>query len=197
MNRRTLNNDKLGVKDFITMAIMVVLIFVIYAVVGTPFGMTVLGNLFIHGVCAIPWGIIIMLLYTKVNKKGVALFTGLLIALLLLMVFWGISLFIAIGAVIAELVWNKLDRKKFATMMVCFDIQIVAWYLGLTVPLIFMKDIYLAANPGYAELFQGVYELAIGPLFYVGLASAIVGPIIGSCLGKVLLQKHFKKAGIV
>lgn len=197
MNVKTLNSEKLDVRDFITIAIMSVIVFVLYGIVGTPFGMTVVGNLIIHGVCAIPWGIVIMLLYTRVNKKNVVLFTGLLIALALMMIFWGVSLFIALGAVIAEIVWRKLDRKKFTTMMICFDIQIVFWYLGLTIPLILMKDIYLSSTPGYTELYSKFYELIVGPLFFVGLAAAITGPIIGSYLGKLILKKHFKKAGIV
>ena len=69
-----------------------------------------------------------------------------------LMSFWGVALVIAVGAVIAELFWRTLDRHKFSTMLLCFTVQVVFLYLGMTIPLIFMKDMYLAAVSAYADL---------------------------------------------
>lgn len=190
-------SEKMNVRDYITTAIMFVLLFLVFSVVGTPVGMTVIGNLFVFAVCALLWGTIYLLLYSKVNKKGVVLLFSLILAVLMLMNFWGISLFIAIGGVLAEIVWRKLDRRKFSTMLLCFTIQIVFWYLGMTLPLIFLKDLYLAAVPAYAELYSAVFELVVGPMFFVGLAATMIGCIIGAYLGKLLLKKHFQKAGIV
>ncbi|MCR5482431.1 MAG: MptD family putative ECF transporter S component [Clostridia bacterium] len=191
------NSEKLNVRDYITTAICFVLLYVVFAVVGTPVGMSVVGNLFIFAVCAILWGTIYMLLFTKVNKKGVALLFGLILAVLQLMNFWAIALVLAIGAVVSELVWRKLDRHKFSTMLICFTIQIVFWYLAQALPLIFLKDMYLAAVPAYAELYSSVYELYVGPMFFVGFLATVIGCIAGGFIGKLLLKKHFEKAGIV
>lgn len=191
------NSEKLNVRDYITTAICFVLLYVVFAVVGTPIGMSVVGNLFIFAVCAILWGTIYMLLFTKVNKKGVALLFGLILAVLQLMNFWAIALVLAIGAVVSELVWRKLDRHKFSTMLICFTIQIVFWYLAQALPLIFLKDMYLAAVPAYAELYSSVYELYVGPMFFVGFLATVIGCIAGGFIGKLLLKKHFEKAGIV
>ena len=191
------NSEKLNVRDYITTAICFVLLYVVFAVIGTPVGMSVVGNLFIFAVCALLWGTIYMLLFTKVNKKGVALLFGLILAVLQLMNFWAIALVLAIGAVVSELVWRKLDRHKFSTMLICFTIQIVFWYLAQALPLIFLKDMYLAAVPAYAELYSSVYELYVGPMFFVGFLATVVGCIAGGFIGKLLLKKHFEKAGIV
>lgn len=191
------NSEKMNVRDYITTAICFVLLYIIFAVIGTPIGMTVIGNLFIFAVCALFWGTIYMLLYSKVNKKGVVLLFSLILAVMMLMNFWVISLVIALGGIVAEIVWRKLDRRKFSTMLICFTIQIVAWYLAQAVPLILLKDMYLAAIPAYAELYSGVYELLVGPMFFVGLAATVAGCIAGGFIGRFLLKKHFQKAGIV
>ena len=195
--RRTKNNEKMNVRDYITAAIMYVLMFLVYAGVGAPIGMTVAGSLFVFAACAVVWGTIFILLFTKVNKKGVVLLFGLIWAAMQLMSFWGVAIVIAIGAVIAELVWDKLDRRKFSTMLLCFTVQVIFLYLGMTLPLIFMKDMYLAAVSAYADLYSTVFDMLIGPMFFVGLAATVVGCIVGAFLGKLLLKKHFEKAGIV
>ena len=195
--RRTKNNEKMNVRDYITAAIMYVLMFLVYAGVGAPIGMTVAGSLFVFAACAVVWGTIFILLFTKVNKKGVVLLFGLMWAAMQLMSFWGVAIVIAIGAVIAELLWDKLDRRKFSTMLLCFTVQVIFLYLGMTLPLIFMKDMYLAAVSAYADLYSTVFDMLIGPMFFVGLAATVVGCIVGAFLGKLLLKKHFEKAGIV
>ena len=195
--RRTKNNEKMNVRDYITAAIMYVLMFLVYAGVGAPLGMTAAGSLFVFAACAVVWGTIFMLLFTKVNKKGVVLLFGLIWAAMQLMSFWGVAIVIAIGAVIAELLWDKLDRRKFSTMLLCFTVQVIFLYLGMTLPLIFMKDMYLAAVSAYADLYSTVFNMLIGPMFFVGLAATVVGCIVGAFLGKLLLKKHFEKAGIV
>lgn len=195
--RRTKNNEKMNVRDYITAAIMYVLMFLVYAGVGAPIGMTVAGSLFVFAACAVVWGTIFILLFTKVNKRGVVLLFGLIWAAMQLMSFWGVAIVIAIDAVIAELLWDKLDRRKFSTMLLCFTVQVIFLYLGMTLPLIFMKDMYLAAVSAYADLYSTVFDMLIGPMFFVGLAATVVGCIVGAFLGKLLLKKHFEKAGIV
>lgn len=168
--RRTKNNEKMNVRDYITAAIMYVLMFLVYAGVGAPIGMTVAGSLFVFAACAVVWGTIFMLLFTKVNKKGVVLLFGLIWAAMQLMSFWGVAIVIAIGAVIAELLWDKLDRRKFSTMLLCFTVQVIFLYLGMTLPLIFMKDMYLAAVSAYADLYSTVFNMLIGPMFFCGIS---------------------------
>ena len=168
--KRTKNNEKMNVRDYITAAIMYVLMFLVYAGVGAPIGMTVAGSLFVFAACAVVWGTIFMLLFTKVNKKGVVLLFGLIWAAMQLMSFWGVAIVIAIGAVIAELLWDKLDRRKFSTMLLCFTVQVIFLYLGMTLPLIFMKDMYLAAVSAYADLYSTVFNMLIGPMFFCGIS---------------------------
>ena len=191
------NSEKMNVRDYITAAIMYVIMFIVYAAVGSPIGMTVAGSIFVFAACALVWGTIFMLLFTKVNKKGVVLLFGLIWAAMQLMSFWGVAVVIAIGAIVSEILWRKMNRRKFSTMLICFTVQVVFLYLGMTLPLIFMKDMYLASVSSYAELYSTVFDMIVGPFFFVGLAATIIGCIIGAFLGKALLKKHFQKAGII
>lgn len=195
--KREKNSQRMNVRDYITTAIMLVLLFIVYIVVGAPVGLSVAGCLFIFAVCSILWGTIYLLLFTKVNKKGVPLLFGSILAVIMFLNFWAVAIPLELGAVIAEIVWRKADRRKFSTMLACFTIQTVFGYLGMTLPLIFLKELYLAAIPAYAELYGAVFNLVIGPMFFVALAATVVGCVAGGFLGKVLLKKHFLKAGIV
>ena len=62
--------EKLNVRDFVTIAILTVVELAVYFVIGMPLGSTPLSWIFCLGIQALPLGIVFMLMYTKVNKKG-------------------------------------------------------------------------------------------------------------------------------
>lgn len=109
--------EKLNVRDFVTIAILTVVELAVYFVIGMPLGSTPLSWIFCLGIQALPLGIVFMLMYTKVNKKGTVLISGLLLAALLLMNLWMVSLCVAAAAIIGEIIWEKCDRKKFSTKL--------------------------------------------------------------------------------
>ncbi len=191
------NKEKINVRDIITLAISYVVMFVIYAVVGVPLSASVYGHLFILSISALIWGSIFIFLYTRINKNGVCLSIGILMALSNLINFWAISLVIFIGAIIAEMLWRKLDKKKFSTMLICFTVQIVSWFAGMVLPLIIMTDTYVNTFVGYEEIYMGMADMIMGPMLIVYLVATIVGCIVGLFIGKAVMKKHFIKAGIV
>ncbi|MCG8689397.1 MAG: MptD family putative ECF transporter S component [Desulfobacterales bacterium] len=191
--------EKLTVRDYVTIALFVVLVFVIYSAIGMPIGLLfpVYGGIFMQATCALFWGTIFILLYTKVNKKWVVLIFSIIQALILMMTAWMVSILIVAGGIIAEIVWQKLDRKKFRTMATCFTIQITAWFLAIYTPLLLFADISLYLKESYIEMYANIKAVLAGPLFLVAVAATIVCSIIGAFIGKALLKKHFKKAGVV
>ncbi len=191
------NKEKINVRDIITIAISYVIMFVIYAIVGVPLSASVYGHLFILSISALVWGSVYMFLYTRINKNGACLSLGILMALSNLINFWVISVVILIGAIIAELLWKKLDKRKFSTMVICFTVQIVAWFIGMVLPLIIMTDTYVNTFVGYEEVYAGMANMIMGPMLAVYLATTIIGCVIGAFIGKAVMKKHFIKAGIV
>ena len=200
MEKTKINNpNKWVTRDFVTLGIFYVLYFVIYTL-SAPLSMSVVGNLFIHGTCGILWGITFPLLCTKVNKPGVVFTYTFLIGAIQLMNFWGTGLFIMLGAVIAEVIWNILNKKKFITIAICHVIVVAVMYLGMTLPLMILSSTFLNYIPEYSRaLFEEVYNLLNTKtyFFYIGLTAAVVGASLGALLGKILLKKHFVKAGII
>ncbi len=85
--------------------------------------------------------------------------------------FWAIFVVIFVGAVISELLWRKLDKKKFSTMVICFTVQIVAWFLGMVLPLIIMTDTYVNTFVGYEDIYRGMVEIVMGRMSLVYLVT--------------------------
>ena len=174
---KDLNPNKLVVRDFVSLGIFWVLYFVIYTL-GAPLCMTAVGNFFIHGTCGILWGITFSLICTKVNKPGVVFLYTTLIGLMQLMNFWLTGVIIIIGGIIAEVVWRKLDRKKFKTIAICHVMVVTAMYLGMFIPLTFLSDVFLTQIPEYSlEMFTDLYNFikANTYMFYAGLEYVIIG----------------------
>ena len=189
--------ERMNVRDYITCAIMIVLMVIVHLLLGSVVGMTAIGTIFVYGVDALILGTIFHLLYTKVNKNGAPLIVGVVMSLIMLMNFWAISVLLLLGGIIAEILWRKLDKKRSLTMCICFTVQMCFWYLGNMLPLIFLKALYFKSFPTYEDLYGATLDLIVGPLFFIGLLATIVGSAIGSLIGKLLLKKHFQKAGIV
>ena len=173
-------NERLNVRDFVTIAVLTVLELVVYFSIGMIAGSTPIGWCFTLGIQAIPLGIIFMLMYAKVNKRGVVLISGVLVGLL----------------VAGEVIWNVANRKRFATMAASFKSIMVGWYLGAFAPLVLMKDFFLNSVPTMAEFYGSVFDIVAGPLFFVCLGVTALGGVLGSLLGRAVLKKHFERAGI-
>ena len=193
------NMENLTVRDFITMALFLVLVFIVYSVVGMSIGLAfpIYGAVLIHAGCSLFWGTIFILLYTKISKKWVVLIFNVMIALLILMAAWYAPIPIVLGGIIAEIVWQKFARKKFTTMMACFTIQITAWFVGIYIPILMITDLSILVRESYIQLYTGIKATLMGPFFYIAVVVTVLCCIIGSFIGKALLKKHFEKAGIV
>jgi energy-coupling factor transport system substrate-specific component len=117
-------SEKMNVRDYITTAIMMVLIFVVFVAVGAPIGMSVVGCLFTFAACGVLWGTVFLLLYTKVNKKGVVFLVGIIIAALQLLpgyeaLYSGVAQLIMgpmliVGAIATGLVLNSMIQREVA-----------------------------------------------------------------------------------
>lgn len=191
------NKGKLTVRDYITLGMMMILVYVIYTIIGLPLATTIIGNIFLHAACSLLWGTVFMLMYVRVNKKWGPLIFGILIGIMQIFNLWITAVAIVIGAIVAEIIWQRWNKESFKTMTVCFSVQITSWYLGIFIPLIIIGDIESIVAENYLELFTKVKELVVGPLFFVGLFSVIICTVIGAFIGKRLLKKHFEKAGVI
>ncbi len=72
------------------------------------------------------------------------------------------------------------------------------WVIGAMIPLFFMRDIYFAEmRSGYGDTYTDTI-IALTPswVFGVMILMVVVGAVAGAYLGRSVLKKHFKRAGI-
>lgn len=110
--------------------------------------------------------------------------------------FWGILTGIIFG-VLADLImkssgYNSL--KKGTLGYAVFSL----WMIGTYIPMYFMAE---QSKANFASQFSKEYAekvMSVMPMWSIFLvvASIFVCPFIGAYIGKALLKKHFKKAGI-
>lgn len=190
------NPERIGIRDIITIAIFFALILLVY-ILASPIGFYPKTYIFIWSVCSIFWGTIFLLMYSKVNKKGVPIIFSLIIAILMLSYHYLIFIIILIGGIIAEIIWRKMDRKSIKTMGIVFTIQIIFWQIGATIPIFFMLDTLKKKAGDYADLFDSVAEVTSLGLELVAILATIFGCFVGVIIGEKVLKKHFDKAGII
>lgn len=188
---------KLNVKDFVVIGVISAIAAVLFMVIGTIMGTTPIGWVFMHSVLAIPFGILYMLLYSKVPKKGVVLLGSLILILLQLMNNWLIPSIMLVFYLINELIWSRGSQKQFAKMVVAFTILMTGWAVASFSPILMLKDRYIAQFGDRAAYFEQAYNALAGPIGIGVLSGVIVASILGAYLGRAILKKHFEKAGIV
>ncbi len=192
-----MEKTKLNVKDFVVIGVINAIAAVLFMVIGTVMGSTPIGWVFMHSVLAIPFGILYMLLYSKVPKKGVVLLGGVLVILLQLMNNWIIPAIMLVIYIINELIWDIGSQKKFSKMVLAFTIFMTGWAVASFAPILVMKDAYIAQFGDRAAYFEQAYNALAGPIGIGVLAAVIAASILGAFLGRAILKKHFEKAGIV
>lgn len=194
-------NNRLQVKDLVTLGVLTTVFIVIFAVGGMLLGVLPVTYLFMPAAVAVPLGTVFMLLMAKVAKTGTFLLSGILqgTVLLLLGVYWPVVLAIIIAALLGEIIIGG-SYKSFRRIAVGYAVLICGYSLGSFVPLVFFADSYrvMAVNRGYeAAYIDKLIELLNGPVLAGVLAVSITCALMGAFLGRRILKKHFEKAGIV
>jgi energy-coupling factor transport system substrate-specific component len=189
---------KLQAKDLINIGIFTALYFIVFFATGMIGYVPVL-MLAIPLLCPLVSGIPFMLFLTRVNKFGMVSIMG--IVLSLLMLFTGhpwpvvpIGVFLAFGA---DLILSSGNYRSWGHIRLGY-IVFSEWLLGLMMPLFFMKESYFASiRDGYGNTYADTL-MAITPtwVFFVMIAMAAIGALLGASLGRSVLRRHFQKAGI-
>jgi energy-coupling factor transport system substrate-specific component len=192
-------NTKLQAKDLINVGLFTVLYFVLGCCVAIPIGMVpvflpILGTLWV-----IITGIPFMLFLTRVKKFGMvtlmAILSGLLMGLTG-MGFWGVPMGVIFG-ILGDLIIKSGEYKSIQKGILGYAVFSL-WMMGTYIPMYFMAE---QSKADFASQFNEEYAekvMSVMPMWSIILvaASIFVFAFVGGYLGKALLKKHFKKAGI-
>lgn len=191
-------NNKLQAKDLINVGIFTAIYFVVFFATGMIGYIPVL-MLAIPFLCPMVAGIPFMLYLTKVNKFGMITIMGTILSLLMMLtghpwigVPFGIAFSLTADVILKS--GNYTDWGKIQIGYVVFS----EWLIGLFIPLFFMRDSYFAEmRSGYGDVYTDTL-MAVTPtwVFFLMIALIALGALAGAYLGKTILKKHFKRAGI-
>jgi len=135
----------------------------------------------------------------SIKRFGMVTITGLICGILMLIT--GMSwppIFTGLGfGLIADFILksgNYQSSKKTITAYTVFSV----WLMGMMLPLYFMRDSYFAAMvPTYGqEYVDALMSYTPTWSFFALTALTILGGFCGALIGKSVLKKHFKKAGM-
>jgi energy-coupling factor transport system substrate-specific component len=195
--------EKLKGTDFITIGIFGLLYTI--AVLAPAFITGLVQYLFTYtfAISAFPCGIVFMYILAKVPKRwGIAsavIISCLIFFLLVTLGVWT-PLIGAAGALLADVIAGTGKYKKFGRNAAAFVVCITIQWLGFMQPIMLTTSQYIesAVESGLpADQIQPFVEFVKGPGFVTGLIATVICGFLGALLGKRVLRKHFKKAGIV
>jgi len=193
-------SNKWKMRDFITLAIFNVVMLIVITIVGMiahPLGYLVGG-----GLTALLNGPIYMVMSNKIGKRGILLFSALILGLYFVAFGYVQYLIIlTVFGVICELVMWGSDTYRDPLRNACgYGLYYVSYSLCGVLPLIFFRDQYMAVlklsyTPSKLENMLYYYETP--SMVILMCICSFVGAFAGCMAGKALLKKHVKKAKLV
>lgn len=193
-------SEKLKSKDLVTIGIFFVIYFVVMFTVGM-IGLVPILFVIYPTILGIIGGTIILLFMAKVPKPWALFILGMLspVVLFLMGHTFVVPTVSLIYISLAEFFFRKGKFKSFKYNAISYGF-FSCWITGSLMQMILVKDQYMALheksgmNPSY---FEALEKLISWQSMILIVAGAFVGGIIGAHIGKAMLKKHFKKAGIV
>lgn len=195
-----MDKKKLDVKDFINIGIFTVLYFVMFIIAGM-LGYIPIFAVIIPFVLGVLGGIPFVLFLTKTGKFGATTIMGGLVGVLCFLMgqSW-ISIPFGVGfGFLADLVFKAGDYKSWKHILMGYCV-FTEWSIGSMLPMWIMRDVFFESyrnNGGTEEYINAVMSLTANWMLPVVAVLGVIGAVIGAFLGKVVLKKHFAKAGIV
>ncbi|MFT3985670.1 MAG: MptD family putative ECF transporter S component [Lachnospiraceae bacterium] len=194
-----MEKKKIGVRDLVNTGIFTVLNFVLFFVMAFT-GFVPVMAVFFTVLLAFAAGIPNILFFTKIDKFGLVTIMGTLLGLINFLSGYGpYPLIAGIGCgLISDLVMKAGKYKSWKTMLLGYVI-FSEWAMGTQLPMFMMGQ-------SYAEMYresQGdnfantLAALIQGYMVPVVIASIAVAAVFGAYLGRAVLNKHFRRAGVV
>ena len=192
-------DNKLSVKDLINVGVFTAIYFVLFFISGMTGFIPIFAVLF-PVVLAILAGIPMVLFLTKANKFGMALILGLLMGLMTFAMGHGWYV-VATGIVcglLADIFLKAGGYKSWRHLLLAYS-SLSLWVIGSMLPMWIMKDAYFAAvSSGQGNDYSdSVSSLITGWMLPSIIVLTLLGAAVGAYMGRSVMKKHFKRAGIV
>ena len=192
------NSKRMQAKDLINVGIFTAIYFVIFFA-GMMLGYIPIFIPLLGLVCPILCGIPFMLYLTKVKKFGMVTLTGIILGLLNVLIGAGVLVLIfgVVFGVLGDLVLKAGKYQSWKFTLLGYGVFSL-WIMGYVSRMFRTRTeffAFLESNYG-AEYTATLASYTPAWMFPVLFVVTFIGGILGALLGRVVLKKHFKKAGI-
>ena len=192
------NSKRMQAKDLINVGIFTAIYFVIFFA-GMMLGYIPIFIPLLGLVCPILCGIPFMLYLTKVKKFGMVTLTGIILGLLNVLIGAGVLVLIfgVVFGVLGDLVLKAGKYQSWKFTLFGYGVFSL-WIMGYVSRMFLTRTeffAFLESNYG-AEYTATLASYTPAWMFPVLFVVTFIGGILGALLGRVVLKKHFKKAGI-
>ena len=192
------NSKRMQAKDLINVGIFTAIYFVIFFA-GIMLGYIPIFIPLLGLVCPILCGIPFMLYLTKVKKFGMVTLTGIILGLLNVLIGAGVLVLIfgVVFGVLGDLVLKAGKYQSWKFTLLGYGVFSL-WIMGYVSRMFLTRTeffAFLESNYG-AEYTATLASYTPAWMFPVLFVVTFIGGILGALLGRVVLKKHFKKAGI-
>lgn len=189
---------KITVKDLVTLGIFTA-IYVVATFIVAALGFVPILNLALPLLIPIVTGIPFMLYITRVKTFGLISIMGVIIGLVMFAIGegWPPLVLSIVAGVAADLILTWGNYRSWPKTLLAFGVFSV-WVLGTLVPFWVMRESALATVEEQmgAEYTAELALLTADWVLWLLLPALIVGTLIGGYLGRLVLRKHFVRAGI-
>ena len=193
-----MKEKKLKIKDLVTIGVFAVIYLVIMFSVGM-IGVIPILFLVYPTILGIVSGTVVMLFMAKIQKPWALLIFGMLTPIFMMVEghTYILILHAFVVILIAELIRRAGNYNSFKYNMLSFAI-FNTWICGSLMQMLWAREKYIEMTMmmgnEYVEALERLVTYPHMALVYIG---AILGGLIGANIGRILLKKHFIKAGIV
>lgn len=191
-------SGKLVGKDYITIAVFGLLMFLVFFAFSMVLGMNANAFWFTHAAGSLVAGIVWMYVAAKVPKRGAFAVMAVLVAVvaLLLGMVWTGPAGIVVGGLAAEAIAGAGDKRTATRSIVAFAAFTLCFWVGQESMVIMAGQSYvdMVVEMGMsAEYGQTLVDFTKSPLALVALVATAVCPLIGGWIGSRLFCKHFAR----
>ena len=190
---------KLSVKDLINVGLFSVIYFIMFTISGI-LGYIPICVVILPLIAGILGGIPFVLFTIKEQKFGAVTLMGVIAGLFTFLVgqTWLSVVFGLVFGLLADLIMRSGQYKSWTKNMLGYSV-FTLWTVGTMLPMWIMRETFFAGyreNGGTDAYINVVMKLTPNYMILVVIVLALVGGMLGACLGRSVLKKHFEKAGI-
>lgn len=190
--------DSLNIKDLITVGIFsvinIILIFTFGMLGYIPIlmlGLPIIG--------ALVWGIPFMLFLTRVNKFGMITLMGIIIGIVMFLSghTWIPIIVYTITGLLADIIIKTQNYSSIKTSIIGYAVFAVG-LIGNMLPFFILRDYYISAMNASmgAEYVNFITPFLQYHFLIILIILTFIAGLISGYIGKLVLKKHFEKAGM-